>query len=155
MGVQQSGAAGEPNLANQDLYTEKAFAILQNLPAVADRFSQQFLEVELLLYASLQVDPRTLAASVTLHPLFHTLNPDTPHLDSFYVTPAKQTNVIADTRCLVFRLRTKLSSASSQKRPERVLSALSCSRFWRRWRDWSEECRRSRAPMGRKSWRAA
>jgi len=50
----QSGAAGEPNLANQDLYTEKAFAILQNLPAVADRFSQQFLEVELLLYASLQ-----------------------------------------------------------------------------------------------------
>lgn len=51
----QSSSSGEPSLANQDLYTEKAFAILQNLPSVADRFSQQFLEVELLLYAALQV----------------------------------------------------------------------------------------------------
>lgn len=49
-----SGAGGEPNLMNQELYTEKAFEALQRLPGIADNFKQQFLEVDLLLYSLLQ-----------------------------------------------------------------------------------------------------
>jgi len=47
------GAGGEPNMMNQELYTEKAFEALQRLPGIADNFKQQFLEVDVLLYSLL------------------------------------------------------------------------------------------------------
>jgi histone H3/H4 len=46
--------AGDGSLVDGEKYTEKAFVIMQKLAGVAERFQQQFIEAELLLYASLQ-----------------------------------------------------------------------------------------------------
>ena len=46
--------AGDGGLVDGEKYTEKAFAIMQKLAGAAERFSQQYIEAELLLYAALQ-----------------------------------------------------------------------------------------------------
>ncbi len=45
---------GEPNLADAEKYTEKAFEALQRLPTVAEKFGQQIIEVDMLFYSLLQ-----------------------------------------------------------------------------------------------------
>lgn len=46
--------SGDEGSLDGEKYTEKAFAIMQKLAGIADRFKQQYIEAELLLYASLQ-----------------------------------------------------------------------------------------------------
>jgi len=52
--LHMQAGGGEGNLVDGEKYTEKALAIMQKLTGTADRFKQQFIEAELLLYATLQ-----------------------------------------------------------------------------------------------------
>eukprot|EP00281_Chroomonas_sp_CCMP1168_P031143 CAMPEP_0206239618 /NCGR_PEP_ID=MMETSP0047_2-20121206/15489_1 /ASSEMBLY_ACC=CAM_ASM_000192 /TAXON_ID=195065 /ORGANISM="Chroomonas mesostigmatica_cf, Strain CCMP1168" /LENGTH=984 /DNA_ID=CAMNT_0053664321 /DNA_START=198 /DNA_END=3152 /DNA_ORIENTATION=- len=48
------GGGGDGDLMNMESYTEKAFEALQRLSPAAQKFSQQYIEAELMLYALLQ-----------------------------------------------------------------------------------------------------
>ena len=52
--LRMQAAGDEGSLVDGEKYTEKAFAVMQKLAGVADRFKQQYIEADLLLYASLQ-----------------------------------------------------------------------------------------------------
>eukprot|EP00292_Cryptomonas_paramecium_P001893 CAMPEP_0113673900 /NCGR_PEP_ID=MMETSP0038_2-20120614/7107_1 /TAXON_ID=2898 /ORGANISM="Cryptomonas paramecium" /LENGTH=905 /DNA_ID=CAMNT_0000590395 /DNA_START=13 /DNA_END=2726 /DNA_ORIENTATION=+ /assembly_acc=CAM_ASM_000170 len=56
--VSLSSKAGneDSNLMNGDKYTEKGFEALQRLASISDKFSQQFIEADLLFYSLLQDD---------------------------------------------------------------------------------------------------
>jgi ATP-dependent Clp protease ATP-binding subunit ClpB len=47
-------AGGEGSLVDGEKYTEKAFAVMQKLAGIAERFNQQYIEADILLYAALQ-----------------------------------------------------------------------------------------------------
>ena len=46
--------AGDGSLVDGEKYTEKALAVMQKLAGIAERFNQQYIEADLLLYAALQ-----------------------------------------------------------------------------------------------------
>ena len=52
--LRMQAAGDDGSLVDGEKYTEKAFAIMQKLAGIADRFKQQYIEADLLLYASLQ-----------------------------------------------------------------------------------------------------
>jgi len=52
--LRMQAAGDEGGLVDGEKYTEKAFAVMQKLAGIADRFKQQYIEADLLLYASLQ-----------------------------------------------------------------------------------------------------
>jgi hypothetical protein len=46
--------AGDGSLVEGEKYTEKALAVMQKLAGIAERFNQQYIEADILLYAALQ-----------------------------------------------------------------------------------------------------
>jgi len=54
MPVKMSSSSGDAGMLDAQQYTEKAFAAMQRLPEVAERFKQQFLEADILFYSCLQ-----------------------------------------------------------------------------------------------------
>mmetsp|Transcript_32097 Transcript_32097/g.102208 ORF Transcript_32097/g.102208 Transcript_32097/m.102208 type:complete len:957 (-) Transcript_32097:695-3565(-) len=52
--MMMAGNSGDAGMLDAQQYTEKAFAAMQRLPEVAEKFKQQFLEAEILFHSCLQ-----------------------------------------------------------------------------------------------------